>query len=371
MTPRSAAAPEGTAITHEHGDRRRRAGRPDRPWRPAATGRAGPTAHDSGDRHDQPGGERLGIGAGDGEVAPASDPHPPGDRTTTPGARARPPLEPTVRPRTVRTRVVRPGPAGRCQTSSTPSRDRLGSAEPEDHPEQPEPTQHGEQHDGRHRRTTAVAEEADRCRRTGQRDHQRESAGIQGAHRERGRAGPGRCRTGRGRSGRAAPARRRTPRRRRPPCGRHSGPRPGWSRSGAGAPPPRGSTRPVPASRSPRRWARAVKARSRSEQTTRSAHGSATTRRTAAVRRGAATPARICAANRSVAGRIGAGLRSAVAMIAWPRPAEAASVPWSISVQVATASILAIDAAPDVWRSSRGSAVRGARSERRRPPATR
>ena len=46
--------------------------------------------------------------------------------------------------------------------------------------------------------------------------------------------------------------------------------------------------------------------------------------------------------------RIGSGASSPVAMIAWASPAEAASVPWSISVHWATASILAIETTPEV-----------------------
>jgi hypothetical protein len=60
------------------------------------------------------------------------------------------------------------------------------------------------------------------------------------------------------------------------------------------------------------------------------------------------------AESRVVALRIGAGLSAAVAMIACPKPAEAARVPWSISVQVATASTLAIDADPDVRPNNLG-----------------
>ena len=44
---------------------------------------------------------------------------------------------------------------------------------------------------------------------------------------------------------------------------------------------------------------------------------------------------------------MGSGLNSAVAMIACPRPAEAAKVPWSISVHVATASMVAMETAPE------------------------
>ncbi len=55
-----------------------------------------------------------------------------------------------------------------------------------------------------------------------------------------------------------------------------------------------------------------------------------------------------------VASRITMGLNAEVAMIAWLRPAEAASVPCSISVQVAMASILVIETDPEVRPKSSG-----------------
>ena len=57
---------------------------------------------------------------------------------------------------------------------------------------------------------------------------------------------------------------------------------------------------------------------------------------------------------------IGGGLNGAVAMIAWLSPAEAARVPWSISVHVAMDSILMMESEPDVCRNSFGHPIDGA-----------
>lgn len=67
-------------------------------------------------------------------------------------------------------------------------------------------------------------------------------------------------------------------------------------------------------------------------------------------------PAFSWAESRVAAARIGGGLIDEVAMTAWPRPAAAASVPCSISVQVAIASILAMATSPEVRANRLGTA---------------
>ena len=71
-------------------------------------------------------------------------------------------------------------------------------------------------------------------------------------------------------------------------------------------------------------------------------------------------PALIRAASRVVAGRMATGARGAVATMACPSPADAINVPWSISVQVATASPRAIAVELDVRPSSLGSPMMAA-----------
>ena len=96
----------------------------------------------------------------------------------------RPAIEPTVATPGLRTRLRRRGrPDAPRSRARRPATGGVGG-DRQTTPSTPSPMHDGQHHHGRSSEDHRVAEEADRRGRTGQRDHEGESAGVQGTHHE-------------------------------------------------------------------------------------------------------------------------------------------------------------------------------------------